>query len=531
MLSCYSEFIQNNYDQTDRIGLMTIQQGVKNSITTAESLAASADKQEEDSYMAMNPLGYKGNCIQRDKAHVSRLKWLYVDLDYYHTPYKEFSKKQIVGLLELDYFGQKLPIPTYIIDSGRGIYLLWKINEHIKAYPRWSTMQKYLCNTLKEFGSDPKVASDSARVLRRIGSINSKSGSVVSAMQHNNVQYSLTNLMRQYVQEELPSPKMIDYAKGIAKVLDIEAPDMQDRQAVRKFIQANKEPANLISQMQRVKKQQEKKKRAKIVWMNNSCSMDKSRLKDLEILLLEHRDREAGCREYILFLYRYWTLCLTDDKNGSLQKALELNKKLKNPLDEKEVITATKSAEKYYDAGKVYKPSNGHIIEALHITKEEMKDMCFFIDAAEKRERKKQRSKEAYSQRLKMEGKSTKKHSIKKRLVKVYKLLQMGRMQQEICSMLHISKSTYYNDVKCIENFSDEQLQEILCELKADKPRPARFHWGNKHAQEQEGTKKVLHFPNFSALKLYKSFRTLGCPLWGMIPVVKTCLLDYWDDG
>lgn len=529
MSFCYSEFIQNNYNPVDRIGLMKIGQSVQNYVVTAGSLAAYADKQEPDSYMAMNPLCYKNNSINRDKNHVTRLKWLYVDLDYYHSVYKDFTKQQILGLLEMDYFGQSIPVPSYVVDSGRGMYLLWKIDEHMKAYPRWCTMQKYLCSTLNEFGADPKVASDSARVLRRIGSFNTKSNSVVSVLQHNSVKYSLTNLMRDYVKTEPPSKKMIDYAVSIAELLEIDAPDLKNRDAIRKFIQANKDPANLVYQVQKVKKQQEKKKRAKILWLNNSYSMEKARLQDLEKLLLEHRDHDAGCREYILFLYRYWTLCITNEKEISLQKTLDLNRKLKNPLEEKEVISATRSAEKYYDAGKVYKPSNRHIIDVLHITNVEMHDMSFFIDASERKERKKLRNKKAYSLRLKEAGKNTKASAIRKRLAQICKLMKMGRGQYEICKMLHISKSTYYNDKKEIEKLTEEQIRDIMCELAGEQSKPADFHWMQKHGLSQKVAGKRQDFPKFSAHKLYKSFRTVPFVLWGMVPAVSAALADYWQ--
>lgn len=74
-------------------------------------------------------------------------------------------------------------------------------------------------------------------------------------------------------------------------------------------------------------------------------------MNDLE-QLIRIRDYDRGYREHILFLCRYWQLCISDDYAGSLQHVIALNNTLHNPLSEKEVVQATKSAEKYYAAGK-----------------------------------------------------------------------------------------------------------------------------------------------------------------------------------
>ena len=509
----YLEFLNKNYTDTEKINILQLSSGCAgNKILQVGQIKSAAGAEQRDVYMSMNPLTVKNHRINRDKEHVSRLKWLYVDLDYYHSCYRDFSKTQIIGLLEFDYFGKIIPVPTYIVDSGRGLYLLWKINEHIKAYPRWEKMQLYLCNCLKEFGADRKVVSDSARVLRCIGSINSKCGTKVEVLQHQEQTYCLTNLLREYVVDDRPSEKMISYAKSIAKILEIEPPSLDNRENVKKFIRENKEPANLFQKIKSGQKQC--KQRKKITHLRTEYSMLCARLSDLEKLLTKYRDEEGGSREHILFLYRYWQLCNTNDKDVSLQLTLQLNSRLKNPLEEKEVREATKSAEKYFDSGKKFRCSNAYVIDALHITSDEMKELSIFIASGERARRKRERNKKAYLQTLKEEGKLTAEEKIRARRKKLAKMLLKGYCVHEICQKLNISRATFYADKK--------QIERILATKKEIQEK--RQEQYNRYRQTLE--EKCL---KISALVLDMSFRTCALSFLGPVQrLFEQRLWRYW---
>ena len=57
--------------------------------------------------------------------------------------------------LEKNYFNQRIPIPNYVIDSGRGMYLIWLIKKvPSMALPLWKAAEDYFYKTLKEFGAD-----------------------------------------------------------------------------------------------------------------------------------------------------------------------------------------------------------------------------------------------------------------------------------------------------------------------------------------------------------------------------------------
>lgn len=73
-----------------------------------------------------------------------------------------------------------LPQPTYIVASGRGLYVKWLFNEQLAAaqLSRWQGLQSVLIPVYRSLGSDAGVR-DAARVLRVIESTNSASGGQV----------------------------------------------------------------------------------------------------------------------------------------------------------------------------------------------------------------------------------------------------------------------------------------------------------------------------------------------------------------
>ena len=124
------------------------------------------------------------------------LNALYVDIDCYKF---NLRKESVLFFLENDYFNQSIPTPSLIVDSGRGLYLIWLIESvPSKAFTLWKAMQDYLYNQLKDFGAD-RGALDAARVLRVIGSYNTKSDSNVSVIEYNDVRYSLKYLKDEYL--------------------------------------------------------------------------------------------------------------------------------------------------------------------------------------------------------------------------------------------------------------------------------------------------------------------------------------------
>ena len=328
---------------------------------------------------------------------IKELNCVYIDLDYYKTKY---TREQIIMNLEENYFNKIIPATNYILDSGRGLALIWLINKvPSKALPLWKAVQEYLYNQLKEFGAD-RQALDATRILRVPGSINSKSKTVVSIIDEYDYIYDLREIQKEF----LPELKLKEKKKGRPK---------------------------------------------KINYLYRERSLYHSRLQDIT-KLCELREYDLrGHREIILFLYRYYLCSFTEDTKKALEDVLELNSMFISPLKENEVIRATRSAEKcYLDKNKEYKYKNETLIDLLEITEYEETQMSTIISKSEYKRRDRVYQKNKYQRKLKSEGKISEKEKLSQRRAKIKDLLAEGLKQKDICSQLNISKDTYIRDRK-----------------------------------------------------------------------------------
>ena len=365
------------------------------------------DMRDENIYITLNTF-YKP-C--RRLENIKELNTLFIDLDYYKTGK---TKDQVLMDLEKNYFNQSIPIPNYVIDSGRGMYLIWIINAvPSKALPLWKAVQEYLYNQLKYFGAD-RQALDATRILRVPGSINSKSKTVVNILDEYEYIYDLREIQNGF----LPELKPYEKKKG---------------------------------------------RPSKINYIYRERSLYYGRIQDI-IKLCELREYDLkGHRELILFLYRYYLCSFTEDIEKALNDALELNSMFRQALSEREVIRATRSAERcYLDKNKQYKYKNETLIELLEITEEEQKYMIIIISKEEYKRRKRirnknsydgEKAKKIYQEKLKSQGKLNEKEKISQRREKIKDLLDEGLKQKDICLLLNISKPTYVRD----RNFLKEQ--------------------------------------------------------------------------
>ena len=332
---------------------------------------------------------------------LKELKAHFIDLDIYNT---KFTKDQILMHLETEHFGRTIPRPNLIIDSGRGFYLIWLINTvPSKALPLWKAVKEYLYSILKPFGAD-RQALDPTRVLRVPGSINSKVNSIVKIIEEYDYIYDLREIQSEYL------------------------PELEERKAKKKG------------------------RPKKIVYVHRERSLYYARIQDIT-KLCELREYDLrGHREFILFLYRYYLCYFLEDTQKALQDVLELNREFILPLSEREVIRATRSAEKVYlTKDKDYKYKSQTLIELLEITEDEEIHMTTIISDKEFKRRKKIRNQKNYQEKLNAKGKITEKEKLSQRRVKIKDLLAEGLKQKDICSQLNISKDTYIRDRKILK--------------------------------------------------------------------------------
>lgn len=445
------DFLNKNYKKGDFLAELNFTpKGAAYTYCYTTEALAERDLSKADCYITLNTVGFKNRKIRRSQKYVRRLKVLYADIDTYKifpvpknadAKYFEWLNQGILNELMEEHFGKDIPVPSYVVFSGRGLYLWWFIDEHINALPRWKKVQKYLHEVLKKYGSDSSVTTDYARVFRAIGSINSKTGAKVEVWHDFDRSYTLYEIMQEYLPEE--------------KKEDVKRPDQRHKST---FFSAEKEQKLCLD-----------------------------RMSDLKELLTKYRDQEGGMRENILFLYRNYHLILHRDKETALEACLSLNKSLKHPLPEEEVIRATKSAEMYFERDGGFAISNEKLIKFLNIQENEMDVMLSIRSEDEKKEVRRRRNRNDYLNRLKNEGKDTKKQEIRKRRVKLLKLLRKGIGKEEICKTLGISRATYYADLKVVE--------KVLEVIKKARSR------GKEEACESVMEGSILFLPEFCNTK------------------------------
>lgn len=366
------------------------------------------DFDKENIYISMSTF-YKP---MRRIETIKEIGSLFIDLDTYNT---QFTKTQILMNLEENYFNRSIPIPNLIIDSGRGLTLVWSIEKvPYKALPLWKAVQEYLYSQLKEFGADRK-ALDVTRILRVPGSINSKSGTRVTILEKYEYKYTLREIQSEFL------------------------PDLDENRPKKKG------------------------RPKKVVYIHRERSLYQGRILDL-VKLCELRNYDVkGQREIILFLYRYYLCYFYEDEQKALEDVLELNKEFIQPLSEKELIRATNSAEKVFKSkDKQYKYKNETLIELLEISEYEQINMKIIIGKEEykrrdreyqKRNYDSEKAKKNYQEKLKSQGKLSEKEKISQRRMIIKDLLAEGLLQKDICDRLNISKRNCIRDI----NFLKEQ--------------------------------------------------------------------------
>lgn len=312
----------------------------------------------EDVYFSQNTFYRPSRKIE----YIRQLRALYVDVDNYLL---NLDPEWVIGSMEAGLFRDKLPEPNIIIHSGRGLALVWLLEPvPAKALPLWQAVENYLVRQLASFGGDAK-ASDAARILRMGGTVNSKVNEPVLVQYRHEYRYQLRDIEREYLPPLSPK-KLREQADAEAKV---------------------------HHKMYKV------------------YSLHYARLTDL-VKLCELREwAVTGHREVILFLYRYWSCCFLADTEEALQGTIELNEQFTEPLPRREVIQATRSAEKAFYAksnpeanriakekgypGAGYNVSNGKLMEWLNITEDEQKHMQTIIGRPVKYARNNHRRSEA----------------------------------------------------------------------------------------------------------------------------------------
>lgn len=320
---------------------------------------------DNDVYISVNDF-YKP---KRSVESLIRINALYMDIDCHNSIYRN-NINGLINYLYEEFFEKKIPTPNIIINSGRGIHLLWTIEDLPKqGLPLWQIVQQKIYTVLQQinyegFEADPSVVSDVARVLRLPETINTKSKAKTKIIYLNDkFDYRLDEIIKYY----FPELQIVE--------------KKQTKKVAKKTTKKNKKQTK-----------NETTEENKVKFLFNKHTLNYNRLLDI-VKLAEIRKYDLkGHRELFCFLYRYYNIQYCKNTEIALNNVLEFNKQFTEPLSDREVKAATKSAEKAYqeyllDEKKGYNYKNETLIRLLNITPEEQQELNTIIGTNEKERR------------------------------------------------------------------------------------------------------------------------------------------------
>ena len=162
-----SEYILDNFEQTDRIAMLVLNRDFGETIQriTSAQKASSPEFQAwlryknangSDIYIGMNPL--RQDASTRTKEDIESIRHVYLDLDHRGTEALESVENS-----------SAIPKPNYVLTSSPGKFqVVWKV-EGMSL----EEAEGLLHAMAREFGGDPAV-TDATRVLRLPGFANKK---------------------------------------------------------------------------------------------------------------------------------------------------------------------------------------------------------------------------------------------------------------------------------------------------------------------------------------------------------------------
>lgn len=163
-------------------------------------------------------------------------------------------------------------------------------------------------------------------------------------------------------------------------------------------------------------------------------------------------------------MYRYWQCCFLNDEKEALRHTLDFNAMFAEPLTEREVVNATLSAKKAWEArsdkeanriarekgypGAGYNVGNKKLIEWLGITEDEQQHLKTIIGWREKRKRdrgyqeREKRRKETERREAGMMPRQDYLEKAEERCQKALELRAQGLTQKEIAMIVGVNQST-----------------------------------------------------------------------------------------
>lgn len=390
---------------------------------------------EVDVYDSVNEF----STAKRSESTIKKLNYLYCDIDCHKGMFNEWLTLEV---LRADYFGSKVPYPSIINNSGRGLHLFWTLeNEGAESLAKWKVLQQVILNNLASISEETNCSVDfrcidPSRVLRTVDTWNTKSKTLCRLVEKTNLTYTLDDILECF------------YGVNLDDLKPFNSNPKKDTGNDKKTLTGAKNALNERGEWKDLKV----KRTNGIVSVFNAYSLLTCRATDFRKLLELRGGDMEGMRDEFLTMYA-WTIISKKDDLEKLERELHgINSLFKNPLKDKEVSYKAqyifnkfnKEVIKGADTSQFtefdrYWYRNTTIISRLNITMDEQRHMLTIISKEEKNERDKARKKK---NRRNENGLTSREQEKADRYNTIQELKRLGYTQKTVSDTLNISLPT-----------------------------------------------------------------------------------------
>lgn len=376
----------------------------------------------EDTYFSINTY-WKPHKTTGDIRHLNGFA---LDFDFY-------KKRRFMKLSPQEFYDkvikEQLPMkPTAVIDSGRGLYVIYAFHhcskERIKLY---RAIYRAFLDRFKDYGMDA-AAINVTQVIRLPGTCNSKSLKTIEILEFNDTDYELTDFCN-----------LLKYSKSEVNVY------LENKKVIRD--QEDEKKEFTMSEAEAARKMSDRRK-----WVRVLID-DFKRL----ITIRNNKYEYEGYRETLIYLLRERLVWAGWSIDEAVSIASDVNDCFHSPLTQMAVEKQCKPT-MYARCNAVSK-----MIDKLDIKTTEQKEMKILITK---------------SLKDKLYAKRKRKHKLLnltdkeirqlERRTQVFKLKRDGCRNTEIADKLEINKSTVTRDLEYIDKHRWQfrvTLAEIIAEL------------------------------------------------------------------
>lgn len=370
----------------------------------------------EDSYFSINSFRRS----EKQTCRCWHLNAFVLDFDFYKIEkYKNMSAQEMYER----YLKEVLPLnPTAVVDSGRGLYILYCFKHAPKGMiPTYKAIYKTFYHKFKKYGMDQN-AMNVTQIIRLPGSFNSKAFKEVEILEFNDTNYTLSDFFNlfKYTQEQVKKYKS-------DKKTSKENKELSHEQILKRYKFRDEQSEQIILDLKKL-----------IEIRNSSGKVD-------------------GYREVLIYIARKRMRWKDSSLQDELNIAHELNNMFANPLPDKEV---ERNCKPY---GMTRCCSIKTIITKLNITATEQMSMKIL-----KKKSMKDSERAKRKRLLTLLNLTEKQRVILERRTRVAELKNEGKRNSQIAMILTVDKSTITRDLQYIKNHAwkfKKKLKEAMHEL------------------------------------------------------------------